>query len=153
MWMWVLCSYQTEENGLALSLFFPSHHTTPPAPLWIAVLGMQSKRKYMESASEIKTDLYLSSHSEIKFSPFYGRLIWVPVIWETKHFDKIFSLLMAMLKNNSFLSLNLKAQKIIDLVVSHKTVKEVWIKTWFDSDWEGINLLHCCSCCLIHWCC
>lgn len=130
---------------------FSPHH--PPAPLWIAVLGMQSNRKYMESASEIKTDLYLSSHSEIKFSPFYGRLIWVPVIWETKHFDKIFSLLMAMLKNNSFLSLNFKAQKIIDMVVSHKTVKEVWIKTWFDSDWEGINLLHCCSCCLIHWCC
>lgn len=34
---------------------------------------MQSNRKYMESASEIKADMYLSTHSEIKgFLPFYA---------------------------------------------------------------------------------
>lgn len=33
-----------------------------------------------------------------------------------------------MLQNISFLSLNLEAPKIIDLVVSQKTVKGVWIE-------------------------
>lgn len=142
MWTWVLCSYQTEENGLALFRIFSS---SPPP----------SNRKYIEGASEIKTAVYLSSHSEIKgFLPFYG---WFNLglcdlrnqtIWQF-----FFSLFTAMLQNNDFLSLNLEALKIIDLIVSLKSMEEVWIKTWFLRDCEGIKLLHRCSCYLIHWCC
>lgn len=62
-----------------------------PPPVWIAVLGRQSSRKYTKGASKIKTDVCLSSHSEIKgFLSFYGCFNLSPCDLRTDHFGNFF---------------------------------------------------------------
>lgn len=53
-----------------------------------------------------------------------GDLIWVPMIWETKHFAKIVFITNGHVAEQ-LVFLNLEAPKVIDVVVCRKIVKEV----------------------------